>query len=712
LIPYVIICKSCSAKLKVSVPELVGQAIDCPKCSTELTLTPPTGYKNPLVDAAPTNEVTTNSFDDLDDLLGEAKDPSVPKELPNLKETAAVRSTTTHQRSKKKPAAKPIKESLVSAAPSNAHEQRSLVSPEPKQKRATETLNAPILPDGSWDSDALKKRKRLLKFGALGVLGVVLALVGVSFFASGSDTSPKSRLLDESDIPQTASVTDWDDGDVASVRSAADFAAPAIANSGFGAPTEKQPVTPLPSQPPAGELKTTAAMPNAKQPSLPPAENAADPEVNGGDSFVKETPKESPLVPSRRSLSEFARALEDAGTVLSEIKDQALLQRDSALIGLPKYFVEPLDEDSVDVAKQLAVSVSGVQFTDSPILDVLFELESLSGLPIYFDWEAGEVRATDFSQKISLTTKDEDFESLFATIADKVKLKVVASDQGLTLTRGQPPVVADHSWKLVPPLSDASVAELKNFIVRTWPLAITDDEADAAAALKELEEAVSVTSDQVTLSCDTDMHARLDELIAGMTVAAKPESGQLTMADAATTPTVFRVDSILDRPLELAKDNPVRRPYRIGSLLRRIRQQAGLNIFMDWPSFAALGWTPNTRIPGDFNESTCRDALEQLARSLKASWIVIDEKTVLLTSFETTHAKSETEVYPVKFLLQKNLTAGELKRVLEDTLRQQLQLPNVSVVYFGEYDCLIAHAPQSVHRQLYSILNRLWEDLR
>ena len=168
----------------------------------------------------------------------------------------------------------------------------------------------------------------------------------------------------------------------------------------------------------------------------------------------------------------------------------------------------------------------------------------------------------------------------------------------------------------------------------------------------------------------------------------------------------------MERPLDLAKDNPFRKPYRIGSLLRQIRQQAGLNIFMDWRSFQAQGWTPNARIPGSFNEATCRDALEQLARSLKASWIVIDEKTVLLTSFETIRSETETEVYPVKFLLQKNLTAGELKRVLEDTLRQQLQLPGVSVVYFGEYDCLIAHAPQAVHRQLYSILNRLWEDLK
>ena len=420
----------------------------------------------------------------------------------------------------------------------------------------------------------------------------------------------------------------------------------------------------------------------------------------------------APLVPSRKSLSEFSRALEEAGTVLSEIKDQALLQREAALIGLPKYFVEPPRDDPVDVAKQLAVPVSGVKFDESPVLDVLFELESLSGIPISFDWDAGEVRQTDFSQRISLTTKDENYESLLATVAEKVELKVVADQGGVTLTRSTPPKLSPHHWKLSPRLSDASVDELKKFIVRTWPVEIADGATDDGAARKAIEETVSVTPDQVSLSCDTDMFARLDALIAGMTQAAKPESAIHGMADKTIMPTVFRIEPVLERPLDLAKDNAFRKPYRVGSLVRRIREQAGLNIFMDWPSLNAQGWTPNAQIPGDFNEVTCRDALQQLARSLKASWIVIDDHTVLMTSFQTTRSKSETEVYPVKHLLQKNLTAGELKRVLEDTLSQQLQLPGVSVVYFGECDCLIAHAPQSVHRQLYSILNRLWDDLK
>ena len=738
MIPYVIICRSCSAKLKVSVPGLIGKTIDCPKCTTELTLTPPAGYENPLTNSADAKDSTTNSFDDLDDLLGQVRDSPPAPQLPVNKNRAVKR----------------VKEVQESAANTVANE-----VPEPRQKRQASkrqqpqsatvdpvTLDSPMLPDGSWDSDALKKRKRLIQFGSLGVLGILLAAIGVSFIAGRGTTDTKPPLLKESPTAQRtdesstgnspeivnaetipdadqnsvdgtatsepASVTDLDGGEATAVRGAADFAAPVISDSGFNTPTPKKVSPPLPSEPPS----EPAAIANAKQLDAPAqTDNTADTtsaETNISDSFVKDTPKESPLVPSRKSLADFARALEEAGTVLSEIKDQALLDRDSALIGLPKYFVEPRDEDSVDVPKQLAVSVSGVQFTDLPMLDVLFELESLSGLPVSIDWDADAVRATDFSQKISLKTQDENFESLFATVADKVNLTVIANNQGVILTEGQPSEVTDHTWKLVPPLSDASVDELKGFIVRTWPLEITGGEPDATAARKELEKTVAVTPEQVTLSCDADRYARLDALITGMTSAAKPESASLTMSASSVTPTVFRIDSILERPLDLAKDNPFRRPYRIGSLLRQIRQQAGLNIFVDWPSFQTYGWSPNSSIPGNFSEANCRDALVQFARSLKASWIVIDEKTVLLTSFETANGHFETEVYPVKFLLQKNLTSGELKRVLEDTLRHQLQMPGVSVVYFGEYDCLISHAPQTVHRQLYSILNRLWQDLK
>ncbi len=741
MIPYVIICKSCSAKLKVSVPNLIGKTIDCPKCSTELTLTPPAGFENPLASSADTSESTTNRFDDLDDLLGQVQNSS-PQQQRSKKRNATAKPVDQVQ----KPAASVVDDTALEKVSRKIPQ----AIPRPKQMRHNSepaTIDSPLLPDGSWDSDELKKRKRLIKFGSLGVLATLLAAVGIFFLAGGNDAESEPAIFQESppalsgnentnreqqetgDVEpnskagqspiddasrKTASVTDLDGGEASAVRGAEDFAAPIISDSGFDTPAPKQPDSPLPL--PSEEPEKTKVAANAQQPNPPSSvsepRSVTDAQASGGGFFVKESPKESPLVTDRKSLSEFARALEEAGTVLSEIKDQALLKRDSALIGLPKYFVEPLNEDPVDVPKQLAVSVSGLQVVDSPMLDVLLELESLSGIPVSFDWKSTAVRATDFSQKMSLKTRDENFESLFVAVADQVGLKAIASDQGVMLTGGQNSEVSEHTWKLSPPLSDASVAELKGFIVRTWPLEIAEIETDEAAVREELEETVTVTSDQVTLSCDADLYARLNGLIVGMTSAATPESTSLNMADPSVTPTAFSVDPILDRPLELTNDNPFRKPYRIGSLLRQIRQQTGLNIFVDWPDLQSLNWSPNASIPGSFNEANCRDALEQLARSLKASWIVIDEKTVLLTSFETANSKSETEVYPVKFLLQKNLTAGELKRVLEDTLRQQLQMPGVSVVYFGEYDCLIAHAPQSVHRQLYSILNRLWQDLK
>ncbi len=789
MIPYVIICKSCAAKLKVSVPNLIGQTVDCPRCDTELTLTPPAGYQHP---PAESDRSASSTFDDLDDVLGIApaatalpagrrksaskqsspgRKPDTPKESPE----PALRTPTPQQRSKQTPAGgvgqapEPTDPAPSKVDATQAMDQpmnRSI--PVPRQKsispKQTSETNSPkresghqksgwndsgdlataLLPDGSWDSAALKKRKRIIQVGSIGVLVCVLGVAGLALWSNQGSSTPRVSLSDSPNRPHQAQTSPADDSSklpepsggsaagsatgsgskpaapsitalegpamvdlndgATSVRGAEDFAAPSIPGTGFDAPR-----APLPSPPNQEDLKTFD--PPKKVTETKTADDEVRKQSDTGDSFVKATPKESPLVPTRKSLSEFARALEESGTILSELKDQALLQREAALIGLPKYFVEAPDEDPYEVAKRLAVPVSGVIFDQSPVLDVLFELENLSGVPVSFDWDAGAVRSTDWTQTISLKATDESFESLFVTVAEKINLRVVADDRGVILTRSGPSEVSTRSWGLAPKLSDASVGELKNFIVRTWPLDLAAGD-NALAARAMLAKSVVVTADRVSVSCDSDHFTVLNGLIIDMKDAAKPAAEQLLMVDSAVTPTVFQIDPVLARALDLSRDNPFRKPYRIGSLVRQIRAQAGLKIFPDWEGLRTLGWTPNTMIPGDFNEATCRDALEQLARSLKASWIVIDDSTVLLTSFESARSKSETEVYPVKHLLQKNLTSDELKRVLEDTLTRQLQQPGVSVVYFSECDCLVAYAPQAVHRQLYSILNRLWEDLK
>jgi hypothetical protein len=363
LIPYVIICKSCSAKLKVSVPDLIGQTIDCPKCKTELTLTPPAGYQNRSLDSGDSTVTTTNSFDDLDDLLGAVQDSSSGHSEPAADESTKIQVRSPRQRSVDKLAAQSAKPVVELA--------NHLESPKPKQTLQASAgendphdcaaLDSPLLPDGSWDSDALKKRKRMIQFSALGIFGVILAVIAVSWFTGASAPDATVASIDEPQKVQgkddsssavttttteadpanvdpmesadTTSVTDLGDGDAAPVRGAADFAAPVIADSGFEAPAAENAVAPLPSSP-GGRAEASAATKNTQSPSpraqTGDAKNAIGAAAKRADTFKKKTPMESPLVSGRKPLSEFARALENAGTVLSEIKDQALLKREPA----------------------------------------------------------------------------------------------------------------------------------------------------------------------------------------------------------------------------------------------------------------------------------------------------------------------------------------------------------------------------------------------
>ena len=412
----------------------------------------------------------------------------------------------------------------------------------------------------------------------------------------------------------------------------------------------------------------------------------------------EENPSETPMPePKSQSLAEFSRALEESGTLLSDIKDTALLQRELSLIGLPNYFVEPSGKDPIKVGRQLDLIISGLKFDDATVLDVLFELESLSGIPISFDWDSRAVRQSDFDKKISINQKDASIETLLAAIAQELALKVSADDIGVTYTAPDELEITNRKWPLELNLNEDSTQLLQRFIIERIAPEAQKAESDVA---------VAVTADAVAVRHRADVHQRISRLLAEMTSAAKASD-----ATPDGRPLVLNGQSVLAKPLQLLSSNPFRKPYQLNSLLRRIREATGLKIFVDWKRLGPLGWTPYTQFPGDFNERTAGSALEQVAKSLKATWIVIDEDKVLLTTFEQAAKEGDIEVYPVKHLLSDRLSSGQLKRVLESTLTKQLTMPEVAVIYFPECECLVARAPQSLHRQMYSILERLAKDL-
>ncbi|MFO0265096.1 MAG: hypothetical protein ACK53V_26030, partial [Planctomycetota bacterium] len=128
-------------------------------------------------------------------------------------------------------------------------------------------------------------------------------------------------------------------------------------------------------------------------------------------------------------------------------------------------------------------------------------------------------------------------------------------------------------------------------------------------------------------------------------------------------------------------------------------------ITVDWSSLAAAGWSQQSVVPGDFQAATIEQLLRELARSLNATWLEIDERTFQLTSFQEAARRQLVEVHSLEGLA---IEPAPLLEILTQTLGAQLRdNPLIRFVYEPEANALIVVAPQSVQRQFEAIVNRL-----
>ncbi|MFM7738113.1 MAG: hypothetical protein ACKO9H_01825, partial [Planctomycetota bacterium] len=98
----------------------------------------------------------------------------------------------------------------------------------------------------------------------------------------------------------------------------------------------------------------------------------------------------------------------------------------------------------------------------------------------------------------------------------------------------------------------------------------------------------------------------------------------------------LQLEPTLDLPLE--------------EFLQRVYRQSGVAISVDWAALSAAGWSNRSTVPGDFQADTVEQLLKELARSLSATWIAIDERTFQLTSYQEATRRGMLEIYSLQGL--------------------------------------------------------------
>ncbi|MCP4095424.1 MAG: hypothetical protein GY748_04180 [Planctomycetaceae bacterium] len=753
--PFSLICKSCAARLKVTKASAVGQLLACPKCGTMLHVTPPEGWSPPPsqsdsqisaenLDASAV--AGKGNFEDIEDLLDDALPGSNPPHTP----------AASHQQ----PAAQ---NAAQNAAPSAARKSTPVESP---QQNSDQLVKGPVLPNEQWTGEGTRRRKTfsLVLFGALATI-LLLAAVCIAIVLNASsknnetvnttDPDPQPNpdpvaiandpggMLDEDDLvdvgPFAEIPVDKQAGpDVGEAPPIIDARPPAennqVANNQAAKNQTKNNNDQVANEPPANVGGKNSKLQEMSAPGIgevvnPNQENEgndqeikeleAPPKLSGSSPFSPPSPN-SPLdieptkEPPQKTQIGMVEAFENdlgnltdllagAGTSLLEFKDLTAAIRTRENIGIPKYIISKPDLPQLEIEEQLELFVPGVKF-DSPVhlQRILSDLSSLSGLPMTIDARSiaatGKLPNPEIKFEKSNASLKETLDDLLTPLemqyrveGNGISIGVFPTDQKTQKTFDFPTVIA-----LDPESRLQLISEIQVLIApESWVVA--NDPAT-----------IAVKDNQLTVNCSESVQNQVGDLLAKLNASLKIK------ADPAD-PTAKKTLASKWKKLApgLAQKSQLKQSVQseLTVFLERLSEQTGITTIPDFNALLNDGWGPQTSIPGNVVETTMQQTIEELTRSMNLTYTAVDDKTLMITTYDRSAQLIDLEVYALSGLVPERLPSPQFQRLIIETLGSQLNSEKVRYIYQPVCNCLIVTAPQQIQRQVEALIERLKKEL-
>ena len=726
--PYLIICNSCAARLKVTNEALIGQRLACPKCQTMIEVVAPQGFKPSKAakdaESAAADSLSGN-FEDIDSLLAAAQSPKRDdRKKPSTKST-----TPSKVPQKSRAATKPKLNPLPPVKAASGVERSAVNSNAAPSNPPSSESSAPIMPGAEWATESTKQKKRMLQIAMLGLLA--LAGLGAGTWAvlgggGGGSTAPTVTENNESNptIAQVDSVSTPEavDRSISEAKQPnkavetgdANVSQPATQTNDHESvppPLDDPDKQPFPPSTLAPQSLVDSSAGKSAPPALPtvnPSSQRSEPEDplptqllpnSASPTSANPEPTDSALIAStENSLGALSKILKGQGTSLKQIEDIAKIQKERALIGTPTYLIQRPSVKPVKVDRQLSAELTGWKLNDVPLIDAIGDLEMLSGIPVTIAPQLFRDGSIDILRPVSRQIEATSFKDAFETLLKDEGLILEPTSSGLHITSSPGADVVTESYSQSFCTNDKSTVRLKDLIIAVTGIKDWDDDA-----LYQLD----VSTDSVTVSHLQKHHKTIADLLKKLNAAAAYQSDPDTMQKT-LRPLALKAEGVLAASPNLKTINPYRRSMRIGSLLRTIRNGTKLKTIIDWENLSEQGWFPNTRVPGRIDEPTNRELLNQLGHAMETTTVVIGPDTVMLTTFENAAKQRDIEVFSVGSIVDEKMKPSQLDQLITETMGvDQLTPPNATVIYFAECKCLVANAPQIIQRQLSLIVDEL-----
>jgi hypothetical protein len=705
-------------------------------------------------------------FEDIDQLIGgkspvassssaaKAKPPTSasPQQTkgPVAKSQPANGGGKPSREAEKNPSVKPVRERppgelpATTAVPISVPE-KPLLQPRSDKFDLTqprEYLPDPNLPPPDWTKSGSSKARTilvssLLLVGFLGVIAAIVALLNRSDtdksnkqVAQAKPAVPVAELPAKQAPPKESATPEPADASREETKQAAPSANSQKDVQSSDSGDAKKGEEEKPSETPKSEQpnKTSDAESSDKQPEMrseeekpqeKPATGASDPLPSREErpvsplapesSPVSNLPGEStgvkpdagsPPTPNGPTtltdrLGKLSQLLSGPGTSLTELGDLAQSERTDRMVGLPRYLISQATPES-PIGDPWSVPVAEVVYKEVPLHLFISEFSLLTGVPMSIDGLALAQRGIPIDTPISVELENTSTGEILGTVLQKLKLErvnlsgvevilpagsQVTGDYRFPLPKIKDPspekfqAMSDSLMKLVDPVSWSLDTGKRKLSAEGEELVVANT-STAAAQIGEFLGKLEAATQFLANPADADAAERL---------RSRAVRSQVGLQKA------LQLEPTLDLPLE--------------EFLQRVYQQSGVAISVDWAALSAAGWSNRSTVPGDFQAATVEQLLKELARSLSATWIAIDERTFQLTSYQEATRRGMLEIYPLQGLA---IEPQPLMDILNQTLSGQLrENPAVQFLYVPEINALVVSAPQPLQRQFEAIVNRL-----
>lgn len=711
---FTVVCTTCQSRIKVRNPNLIGQIVPCPKCSSMVLI-----ENNNRIVLSPQGDAA-NSQTETKEALGP---------LPNIKDADKSDGNQTRGRFRADAGigtnATPssgLGPNTTSNAVTSQSSSANAVAKEQDLPESSPSMDALVRND--WVSAKAKARRQILLVFFLSFSSCIVAVLLFVLFLRNWGDKPTDTLAKNTDVKQptvaepapenkvpeslgvgdnqanlnsgTVGIPSSDspaqDPETPENPKAIDAGAEKEATSNSDEATTKPPgddvaMPPTPNVEAGSENSPQDISDKVAEPNVTPANEVAPDKLANNDktegadtgatnAAAKDAP--APLPESLRKLATiFDPSLEmRLGEVPGSRVQAGLSTPDVAALPIVSSTkLHPPAAPPQDVAKRLSEELAGIEIQERPLSEVLELWSQLSGVGIEIRWNelaAVNVEATDL---VSVRMGRTNFQDLLTGVLSPLGLEFVPLDKSLVRIAPLEAKVSEllpQTWKLDDLITDKSpVAEIERIVRAINPslgdlFKITNNEIEWAAAAKPFQKFAVL---------ETLEHLRAMRNLP-LASSYKPSLFQRawpTPNNSSATTTILTQAAVKNAP--------------VVQTLSQSAREVGAAFSMDWSGTWEHGLSPYTEetyLPKGRSLSGLADAVA-LKYGLEVAWL--SSNHLLLT---TTSRLNHMEMM-VHFELSDQRDLESLKRRLSrfSTLSDQ-DLPSIRFAIDPQSDMLLA----------------------